>query len=183
MAIRLQGTAIDLAVWSPPTRNSINKDGEPVIEKLPTQRSRYMLNPAGHGVWMALHCGSGNRNPNDPIALRIYDEKTREGFLPFDRCPQTLEPDIAQRHLPPAVRSRAACGVGSDGKSQISNANPCKCLIETMGIRAKANSKLMAEVEKRYTSKDDRERQQRDRQIEALEKQNAQLATKERARP
>lgn len=174
MAIRLQGNAIDLAVWKAPTRNVTDRHGEPAIEKLPTQRSRYMLNPAGHGVWVALHSGSGNRNPNDPQAIRILDEKMRKGFLPFDRCPQTME-SVLQSHLPEAVRGRAACSTGIDPSKPIGSSNPCKCLKETETFRTKLNDKKMAEIQARYTSKEDKDRALRERQIEALEKRNAQI--------
>lgn len=175
--IRLQGNAIDLAVWKPPTRTTVNADGETVLEKLPTQRSKYMLNPSGHGVWVALHCGSSLRNPNDPIAIRRYDEKSRRGFLPFDRCPQTMDPDIVQKHLPKAMRGRSACSSGSaDVNRPISNGNPCKCLVEVMELRRKANDKIMAEAEARLVTKSDKDFALRERQIAALEKQTAELA-------
>jgi hypothetical protein len=167
MAIRLAGTAIDLSVWKPPTRNRLDRHGEDAIEKMPTQRSRYMLNPAGHGVYVALHSGSGNRSPNDPMALRILDEKMRKGFLPFDRCPQTLE---MTKFIPAEVKGRPVCKVGADGQRPISQENPCPCLKEIEAIRTKTNDKKMAEAEARYKSKDQRDRDQRDRQIDALER-------------
>lgn len=179
MAIRLQGTAIDLAVWVPPTRNRIDRHGEPAIEKLPTQRSRYMLNPAGHGVWVSLHTGSGNRNPNDPFALRKLDEKMRLGFLPFDRCPQGLD-EAYKRHLPENVPDRASCGTGIDPAKPISNDNPCKCIREAETVRTKAHGKRNAENESRYRSREEREREARDRHIEALERQNTALTDKKK---
>jgi hypothetical protein len=176
--IRLQGTAIDLAVWSPPQRHTTDKHGQPATEKLPTQRSRCMLNPAGHRVWVALHSGSGNRSPNDPMALRIVAEKMRKGFLPVDRCPQTLEAEMKQ-HLPAAVRGRAACALGADDKGPISVANPCKCLRATEEARTAAAEKKNAENEARYRTREERDRDLRERQIASLEKQNDSLSTQD----
>jgi hypothetical protein len=169
VAIRLVGTAIDLAVWKPPARNRIDRHGEPAIEKLPTQRSMYMLNPTGHMVWVALHCGSGNRSPNDAFALQKLDEKQRKGFLPAGRCPQTLD---VQLHLPDGVRGRAACVQGAKG-GPISTENPCSCLIETMDYRTALNVRKNQEHAERYKSQEQREREQAARHIKALEDANA----------
>ena len=172
IGVRLQGNAIDLANWKPPRRETTDRHGELATEKLPTQRSRYMLSPAGHGVWVAMHSGSGNRSPNDAHALRTFDEKVRKGFLPFDICPQTLS---VHDRIPQAVRGRAACQKGANG-GPIKFDNPCACLKEIEALRTAKNEKEMLELERRYLSKEEREKQQRERQIDALEKQNAALA-------
>ena len=177
MAIRLQGNAIDLAVWKPPTRNRIDRHGEQAIEKLPTQRSMLMLNPAGHLVWVALHSGSGNRAPNDPMALRIQDEKQRKGFLPTHRCPQTIEG--AQDHLPKPVRGRAACTQGKAG-GKITSENPCTCLVETMDHRTELNVKKDREHAERYKTQEQRDRELQARKVAELEKQNSDAAAQAR---
>lgn len=171
IGVRLQGTAIDLARWKPPQRQVIDKHGEPATEKLPTQRSRLMLNLAGHRVWVALHSGSGNRNPNDPMALRIVAEKQAKGFLPLDTCPQTLGAAL-HPHLPKELRGRRACSLGGDERTPISSSNPCGCLLGVEAARTAVHVRKAEEIERRYQSQQERERELRERQITALEQQN-----------
>jgi hypothetical protein len=166
MAIRVQGGAIDLSVWSPPQRNRTDRHGEPAIEKLPTQRSVRMLHPSGHSVYVALHCGSGSRAPNDPTALRIQEEKKRKGFLPYGVCPQTLG---VPEHLPENLRSKTPCTRSADGQA-IDAEHPCKCIVEVEKFRTAINDKKMGEHDKRWMPRAEREQRQRDEQIALLEK-------------
>lgn len=174
IGVRLVGGAIDLTGWKPPTRNRIDRHGDPATEKLPTQRSVYMLNPAGHGVWVALHCGSGNRSANDATSARIMAEKMSKGFLPFGRCPQTLDADV-QRHLPQNLRGKEACRAGADGQP-IGMDHPCKCIVETERIRTIAHNKKMAEGEARFRDPATRERIEREALVQATLEQNRLLA-------
>lgn len=177
IGIRLQGGAIDLAVSKPPQRNVIGRDSEPAIEKLPMMRSVLMLSPAGNRVMLPLGDGSGNswvNSEDSPFALRVQNEKLKKGFLPFNRCPQTLGvPEL----LPEHVRNKAACTSGADGKSLGTSLrpNPCACIVETEKYRMAKNEKAMVDIERRSKSKDVKEIELRERHIEAIEKQNSLL--------
>ena len=114
-------------------RTIVGDDGVKRTEKRPIQKSARMVNPAGHVVWVPLFAGPSQTAENDPYKMATVYSKQKLGFLFLNRCPQ-FEGYDTQRHLPDAVRGRKPCSAGSKG-GEISDADPCKCVLETAVAR------------------------------------------------
>jgi hypothetical protein len=74
----------------------VNAEGdvESRIEKVPSGAFMKAVDPAGNIVRLPLHNGRANRAADDPYKLDKEHVKPRKGFIPVDRCPATLPPDI-----------------------------------------------------------------------------------------
>ena len=115
-------------------RTITGKDGKKRTEKRPIQKSVLALHPDGSVVWFVLYAGPAQLAENDPYRMAIVYSKQKTGFLFLARCPQ-MEGYDTQQHLPDEVRSRKPCTHGAKG-GEISDADPCRCILETQVIRA-----------------------------------------------
>lgn len=168
IGVRLVNGAIDLTKFRRPKRLLPADDGGTVEERLPAQRSLYMVNPQGHCVWVAMHSGSGNRAENDPMALRILSEKGRQGFIRVDTCPQgAVMPEV----LPAAIRNRAPCKVAASGGpiGIHPRGGPCACVAETIRVRREAHAVKMSEAERRYQTQEARERERANAELKGTQ--------------
>jgi hypothetical protein len=151
--VRYQQDAVDLGSWNPPTVRRTTDDGDVVIEKVPSTASVRMVNPAGHIVCVTLHNGMGRPHPNATERLEIEERKLKAGFVPLHACPKSLG---LHEWLPKAMRDRGPCQIGAGG-GPISDEDPCECIGAIIAARTKANNKAMAEIQKRYESRESRE--------------------------
>lgn len=163
MIRHLQDGAIDLAVWEPPQRIRVAPDGEQIIEKIPSMPSVKMINPKGHIVFVAVANGMAKQARNDPYRLYKMEEKTQMGFVPYGKCPKA---EGLHDFVPDNLKASPPCKVAADGH-MVGNEHPCACVVEILKLRRAKNDKAMEELEERHRSRQMRETDQRERQIDA----------------
>ena len=163
---RYAGDAVDLGTWQPPTRRRV-RDGEILIEKLPSAAHLLMLKPSGGAHNIQLANGMGRPRANDPYKVQMLSEKMEKGFLPYGSCPKYHG---QHRFLPKDIPGAAPCERDATGTHPVSDEHPCNCIVETRKVRLGIARKVNDEQERRQQSKDQRE-------LKATEDQN-QLLTK-----
>lgn len=134
MRLSRNNRVADLSRWSPPKRIRRTPDG-PVEEKLPPQITAKVVDPAGNVGFLPLTNGVSLRDRRDPYGVTLLAEKiagrprmlkgTPGGFVPYGKCPQTIEE--VEPFLPRSIRGRPRCVVAADGH-EIGDEHACACV-------------------------------------------------------
>lgn len=148
------GKILDAGKWKPPTR-SVFVDGERTIEKLPSIRSRKMLDQAGNVRFVAL--GNANAAAEDgetPYATEIMRYKQAAGWIPAGQCPAALV--VSGQINPNAVSAKARegqpCAPGTYSLDK-----PCAHFVAEQDMRRTRHDKKTAATERKW-NKDELQR-------------------------
>jgi hypothetical protein len=128
-----------------------------VVERLPWGAYFKCVHPSGGVVRIPLHTGRANTAFDDPYRLDVMHRKPRKGFIPYGKCPPTLDQEIQEQHLPAELRGRIPCRTSTSG-GPISDQHCCACIEDLIAFRKKEQAERMARVEIKTTT---------DRQLEA----------------
>ena len=138
-----QDPIYDARNWKRHARQIVSRDGQTRTEKRPIVKSVLMVDMAGSAHWVSLYTGPMQKHEADPYRVSIMVAKLRDGWLLLGECPKNSG---SARHLPDDQRVGRACTQGSKG-GPVSAADPCKCVIAIMAVRAAENAKRMARLE------------------------------------
>lgn len=165
--------AFDAIKYKQATR-TILVDGKKRIERRPIQKSMRMVDPAGNVSWLPLYGGPSQLAETDPYRVSIEAAKQARGWIPLGQCPQNGGFKI-QPHLPDSVKGRKSCSSGAKG-GEVSDADPCKCVLDTIAERQAENVARMNELEqKRHAAEIEAARVQSE-MLEETREQNQLLA-------
>lgn len=145
-----------------------HEDGRPVVERLPSTASVFMLHPGGAAVWVPLYCGSGRPQENDAYFTKISKEKLKKGFLPIEQCPKVFALQ-AQFHadFPKEKLHTPPCTRAMDG-ARIDEHHWCECIVLNKQLRDGTSAKLAEGTNARHRDKTMLDIDSRNKQTEAL---------------
>lgn len=120
-------------------------DGKKRIERRPIQKSVRMVDPSGNVSWLPLYGGPSQMGDTDPYRVSIEHAKRRAGWIPLGQCPQNGGYEVQSR-LPDHVRGGKPCTAGTKG-GVVSDADPCRCVLDTIEARRAENKERMEGLE------------------------------------
>ncbi len=149
-------------------------DGKKRTEKRPIQKSVLAVDAAGNVLWLPLYTGPAQRHEQDQYRMSIEHAKRKSGWVVHGRCPQGEGYEVVSR-LPESVRNRPMCKTAPNGE-EVSDKNPCRCMVELIKDRREDNRLRMASIEGTARTSADRAHDMQADILKATLDQNARIA-------